>query len=187
MMDATRHGILNPEAAQQMRAQGLALHALPLTTPVGPMVAVAQGEYLRELRFGGMLTSDEIPGETPLLRQAADQLEAYFAGTLTRFSVPLAPLGTAFQTLVWRTLADTVAYGETVSYGELARRCERPAAARAVGMANHRNPLPILIPCHRVIGSTGQLVGYGGGLPLKERLLALEAHREGAPPRGEGK
>ena len=113
--------------------------------------------------------------DTPLLQEAKRQLDAYFAGKLRQFDLPLAPLGTSFQTLIWQTLTAEVPYGQTITYGELAKRAGNPAASRAVGMANHRNPLPIFIPCHRVIGAGGKLVGYGGGLPLKQSLLNLEA------------
>jgi methylated-DNA-[protein]-cysteine S-methyltransferase len=102
------------------------------------------------------------------------QLDAYFAGRLRRFELPLAPEGTPFQREVWSALT-TIPYGETVSYGELARQVGRPNACRAVGAANGRNPIPIIIPCHRVIGADGSLTGFGGGLPIKQRLLLLEA------------
>jgi len=108
---------------------------------------------------------------------AIGQLEAYFAGELRRFNLRLAPEGTPFQRKVWDALL-TIPYGATISYGELARRVGRAGASRAVGAANGRNPLPIVIPCHRVIGADGTLTGYGGGLRIKEALLALErAHR----------
>lgn len=105
----------------------------------------------------------------PLIRQ----LSAYFAGKLQEFDLPLDPHGTPFQLSVWKRLTE-IPYGETISYGELARRIGNPAASRAVGLANGSNPIPIVIPCHRVIGSDGKLTGYGGGLPTKEKLLALE-------------
>ena len=101
------------------------------------------------------------------------QLRAYFAGELENFDLPLAPQGTPFQLSVWNRLCE-IPYGETISYGELARRLGNPNASRAVGLANGSNPIPIVIPCHRVIGSNGKLTGYGGGLPIKEKLLALE-------------
>ncbi len=109
---------------------------------------------------------------TPL-HQTIQQLQAYFAGELEKFTLPLAPQGTPFQLKVWKQLCD-IPYGETISYGELARRIGNPNASRAVGLANGSNPIPIVIPCHRVIGSNGKLTGYGGGLPIKEKLLALE-------------
>ena len=166
-----------PEAALAAQKAALPRDVLLLETPLGRMALVQRGDYLSELRLNGDVHEGETFRDTPLLTQAAQQLSAYFAGVRQAFDLPLAPLGTPFQTLVWETLAATVSFGQTVSYGELAKRCDRPAAARAVGMANHQNPLPILIPCHRVIGANGKLVGYGGGLPFKEHLLALENAR----------
>ena len=113
-------------------------------------------------------TKDSTPFAEPIR-----QLRAYFAGELEAFDLPLAPQGTPFQLKVWNRLCD-IPYGETISYGELARRIGNPNASRAVGLANGSNPIPIIIPCHRVIGSNGKLTGYGGGLPIKEKLLALE-------------
>jgi methylated-DNA-[protein]-cysteine S-methyltransferase len=107
------------------------------------------------------------------LEPAIGQLGAYFAGTLQEFALVLDPQGTPFQLSVWKRLME-IPYGETISYGELARRIGNPAASRAVGLANGCNPIPIVIPCHRVIGSNGKLTGYGGGLETKEKLLALE-------------
>jgi methylated-DNA-[protein]-cysteine S-methyltransferase len=103
----------------------------------------------------------------------ATQLKEYFEGRRREFELPLAPEGTPFQLRVWNALLE-IPYGETISYGELAARIGDRSASRAVGLANGSNPLPIVIPCHRVIGSNGKLTGYGGGLPIKERLLALE-------------
>lgn len=107
------------------------------------------------------------------LRNAVRELRAYFAGELRQFSLPLAPVGTPFQLDVWNALR-AIPYGETRSYGELAARIGRPSAVRAVGAANGANPLPIVVPCHRVIGSNGSLTGFGGGIPLKQALLELE-------------
>jgi methylated-DNA-[protein]-cysteine S-methyltransferase len=104
---------------------------------------------------------------------AVKQLREYFAGRRAEFDLPLAPEGTEFQRTVWRNLQD-IPYGETISYGELAKRVGNPKASRAVGAANGQNPIPIVIPCHRVIGANGKLTGFGGGLPTKEALLALE-------------
>lgn len=101
------------------------------------------------------------------------QLKEYFAGRLKKFTLSLAPEGTSFQLEVWKALS-TIPYGRTVSYGDIAKAVGKPAAARAVGAANGQNPLSIVVPCHRVIGSDGKLVGYGGGLKIKETLLALE-------------
>ena len=167
-------GTFSPEAARAAETGGLARYAMAVETPYGLMALVQRGEWLTELRFGGELYERETLRETRLLHTAAEQLAAYFAGKRTAFDLPLAPLGTAFQAAVWRALVAGVPYGQTVTYGELARRAGSPAGARAVGMANHANPLPIVIPCHRVIGTGGRLVGYGGGLPLKTSLLRLE-------------
>lgn len=109
----------------------------------------------------------------PILREAASQLHAYFAGNLRRFELPLDMHGTAFQKSVWRELSD-IPYGETRSYAQVAAAIGTPKAVRAVGAANGSNPVPIVVPCHRVIGAGGRLTGYGGGLPLKKRLLQLE-------------
>ena len=111
--------------------------------------------------------------DTGLLKEPAAQLTAYFKGTLRQFDVPVAPHGTSFQQQVWSALLQ-IPYGETLSYGELARRLGNPKAVRAVGLANGANPISVIIPCHRVIGSNGSLVGYGGGLATKQALLALE-------------
>ena len=107
------------------------------------------------------------------LAEVARQLKAYFAGELENFDLSLSPHGTPFQQRVWSEL-QKIPYGKTISYGELARRIGNPKASRAVGLANGSNPISIVIPCHRVIGSNGKLTGYGGGLPIKEKLLALE-------------
>jgi methylated-DNA-[protein]-cysteine S-methyltransferase len=113
------------------------------------------------------------PSPAPF-REVAAQLEAYFAGELKEFTVPLAPSGTAFQLAVWTELTN-IPYGSTVSYGDIARALgKRPVAARAVGLANGANPISVIVPCHRVIGSDGSLTGYGGGLERKELLLRLE-------------
>jgi methylated-DNA-[protein]-cysteine S-methyltransferase len=105
--------------------------------------------------------------------EAVRQLSEYFAGERKEFDFPLAPEGTEFQRAVWKRLQE-IPYGQTISYGELARRVGNPKASRAVGAANGKNPIPIVIPCHRVIGADGKLTGFGGGLPIKEALLAIE-------------
>ena len=122
--------------------------------------------------------SDGLPpdlhiNETPALREAARQLDAYLAGKLKEFSLPLAPEGTVFMKQTWAKLCE-IPYGKTATYNEIAVKTGSPKASRAVGMANHRNPIPIFIPCHRVIGSNGKLTGYRGGLELKKSLLDLE-------------
>jgi len=149
-----------------------------LPSPVGPLTLVAAGDDdLVGLYF------DDDPNGAPRadwvrdarrLRPAAAQLAEYFAGKRTRFDLRLAPQGTAFQRAVWAALL-RIPYGETASYGDIARAIGKPAAARAIGGANHRNPIAIVIPCHRVIGADGSLTGYGGGLDHKRLLLALES------------
>ncbi|GBF34352.1 methylated-DNA--protein-cysteine methyltransferase [Desulfocucumis palustris] len=126
-------------------------------------------------------TNDKLPREiqiceTPILKEAARQLTSYLAGELKEFSLPLAPAGTAFMKKAWTSLCE-IPYGKTATYKEIAVRIGAPDAARAVGLANNRNPIPIFIPCHRVIGSDGSLTGYRGGLELKKRLLDLENGR----------
>jgi methylated-DNA-[protein]-cysteine S-methyltransferase len=148
-----------------------------IESPVGPLLLAADHTGLRNIVFvNGRHTARPDPTwhqDARLLHEPIRQLQAYFAGELETFSLPLAPAGTAFQLAVWRGLC-AIPYGETISYGELARRLGNPNASRAVGLANGSNPIPIVIPCHRVIGSNGKLTGYGGGLPIKEKLLALE-------------
>lgn len=124
------------------------------------------------------LNQTEIPQkpillETELLREAGRQLQSYLSGSLIQFTLPLAPGGSEFMQRVWKNL-QTIPYGETRSYKELAASVGNPLAARAVGLANHRNPIPIFIPCHRVIGANGKLTGYSGGLQIKAYLLDLE-------------
>lgn len=150
-------------------------------SPVGPLRLVARGGALVGLWLPEGKDPPELSGLTtaprdPTLRRAADQLDAYFAGERRDFDLELAPEGTAFQRLVWDQLL-AIPYGVTISYGELARRCGRPHGARAVGTANGKNPIAIIIPCHRVIGADGSLTGYGGGLPTKQWLLRHESLR----------
>lgn len=142
-------------------------------TPVGEMWLAQQGDALAELRLPGERAPEGEIGQTPLLLEAARQLREYFEGARAAFELPLNPEGTAFQKAVWAELMKIPA-GETRTYGDIARAIKKPNASRAVGSANHHNPLPVVIPCHRVIGSGGALVGYGGGLPLKRELLELE-------------
>jgi methylated-DNA-[protein]-cysteine S-methyltransferase len=108
------------------------------------------------------------------LKPVVDQLDSYFCGNLTKFDLPLDLVGTDFQLKVWRALC-RIPYGETHTYGQIAKVLDQPGAARAVGLANNHNPVPIIVPCHRVIGADGSLTGYGGGLPRKRKLLDLEA------------
>lgn len=145
-----------------------------LDTPVGPLVAVVDGGAL--VRLGPDPSPDpERVGvrDDAVLPGLHEQLEAYWAGTLRAFDLPVAPAGTPFQQQVWAALR-TIPFGETWSYGQLAGRLGRPSAVRAVGAANGRNPVFLVVPCHRVVGSTGSLVGYAGGLDMKRRLLDHE-------------
>ncbi len=153
------------------------IHYDEMDSPVGSLRLVADSHGLREVRFERerhpkQAQPDWIRAAAPLTF-ARVQLEEYFAGTRLQFELPLHPLGTPFQLAVWEELG-RIPYGVTISYGELARRIEQPNAVRAVGAANGRNPLPIILPCHRVIGSDGSLTGFGGGLPTKRFLLSME-------------
>lgn len=148
-----------------------------IESPVGPLLLASDGCVLLNIDFvNGRHTGNPDPSwreDAAQLREPIRQLRAYFAGELENFDLPLEPRGTTFQQKVWTGLCE-IPYGETISYGELARRVGNPQGSRAVGLANGSNPIPIIIPCHRVIGSNGKLTGYGGGLPIKEKLLALE-------------
>lgn len=163
----------------------LTLHTYP--TPLGDMLALFSPKGLCLLEFGidtkGLEREwrDVVrhaggaaePGQDERTRALGEELDAYFAGRLQRFQTPLDPVGTPFQQQVWRALLD-IPYGQTRSYGEQARSIGRPTAVRAVAAANGQNKLAIIVPCHRVIGSDGSLTGYGGGVPRKQWLLALE-------------
>jgi len=157
-------------------------------SPVGPLLLSADERGLLLIRFAerGRPARPE-PGwreDRGPLSEATSQLERYFAGELREFDLRLAPEGTPFQLEVWNALR-RIPYGRTMSYGELARSVGRPSASRAVGAANGRNPLPIVVPCHRVIGADGGLTGFGGGVEIKRALLELEgalAHESQALP-----
>ena len=151
-------------------------------SPIGDLMLVSDGSALTGLwmedkrwppRAGGDWLEDAGP-----FGEAREQLDAYFRGERTAFDLELAPSGTEFQRRVWRALRE-IPYGETISYAQLARRVGNPAAVRAVGAANGRNPISIVVPCHRVIGSDGSLTGFGGGLDRKRALLELESRRRG--------
>ena len=142
---------------------------LTVDSPVGPLTLAEQDGALVGIAFRDERGCDR----TPLLVEAERQLTEYFAGRRRRFDLPLAPAGTTFQKEVWAALCG-IPYGQTRSYKDIAAAVGRPAACRAVGMANNRNPLPIVIPCHRVIGASGALTGYAGGLDVKRRLLEIE-------------
>ena len=151
-----------------------------LESPVGPLRVSGDGSAITEILFErgrGALPPppEDRRADTPF-RDAICQLEAYFAGELETFELPVAPSGTPFQLVVWSRLRE-IPYGVTISYGELARTIGRAHASRAVGAANGRNPIPIVIPCHRVVGSDGSLTGFGGGIETKRWLLRHEARR----------
>ena len=151
--------------------------SLTIDSPVGPLHLAACRDGLTHLLFAG--GSDPLPqgdgtaAAQGVLAEAVRQLGEYFARERRAFDLPLAPAGTPFQCTVWEALR-TIPYGRTTSYGALARRLGRPGAARAVGAANGANPISVVVPCHRVIGASGRLTGYGGGLPAKKALLDLE-------------
>jgi len=147
-----------------------------LDTPIGPLLLVGDAHALQRIDFVHGRRATITPPSSPrddVFVDVVSQLAEYFEGRRRTFKLSLAPAGTSFQQRVWRALLD-IAYGQTISYGELAERIGQPTASRAVGLANGSNPIPIVIPCHRVIGANGRLTGYGGGLPIKQRLLALE-------------
>ncbi|MFL6247429.1 MAG: methylated-DNA--[protein]-cysteine S-methyltransferase [Thermoanaerobaculia bacterium] len=146
---------------------------LIIETPIGPLHAVADDAgRLVELGFREPLQHTS----APMPQRVVDQVHEYFAGKRQTFELELAPRGTPFQLAVWNALRE-IPYGDTISYAELARRIGKPAAVRAVGAANGANPIPVIIPCHRVIGSNGTLTGYGGGIERKQWLLAHEGRR----------
>lgn len=155
------------------------VHSYWMNSAVGPLHLVADDENLREVRFApDGIPLDSAPS-TPLLAEAARQLTEYFAGVRRGFDLPLGPVGTPFQQCVWAELR-TIPYGETTTYSAVARQLGDALAVRAVGRANATNPLAIIVPCHRVIGTGGKLTGFAGGLATKQWLLRHEA-RANAP------
>ena len=156
-----------------------------IDSPVGPLLLAASDAHMHAIEFRDAWHpikrgADWREGDNAVLRETERQLGDYFAGERRTFDLPLAPAGTTFQRETWAALAE-IPYGDTWSYRDLAQRIGKPAAVRAVGAANGRNPLPIVLPCHRVIGADGSLTGFGGGLPTKAFLLRLE----GALPAGD--
>jgi methylated-DNA-[protein]-cysteine S-methyltransferase len=151
-------------------------------TPIGTLTIAGDDGGLRHLLFPenkyGIAGRETWKHDAVPLRGARDQIEDYFAGTRRAFDLVLSPVGTPFQRKVWHALA-AIPLGSTWSYGDLARYIGEPAAVRAVGAANGRNPIPVILPCHRVIGSDGKLTGFGGGLPLKQWLLEHEGVGQG--------
>jgi methylated-DNA-[protein]-cysteine S-methyltransferase len=151
-----------------------------MESPVGKLLMAADDQGLRLVSFesskrAASVQPDWREDKAPFA-EVICQLQAYFSGELKAFDLPLAPEGTEFQLLVWNSLR-RIPYGETISYAQLAQNIGNPKAVRAVGLANGCNPIPIIIPCHRVIGSDGSLTGFGGGLPNKKKLLALESRQ----------
>lgn len=143
-------------------------------SPVGRLALACDGEYITRLGFCPAEWTERIPqADAPILVRARRQLEEYFAGKRKTFDLPLRPSGTPFRLKVWKALMN-IGYGETCSYGDLALAVGNEKASRAVGGANHANPIVVIIPCHRVIGADGRLTGYGGGLDKKTFLLELE-------------
>jgi methylated-DNA-[protein]-cysteine S-methyltransferase len=150
-----------------------------IESPLGPLLIVARDGALTQLWMTPFPVREDGQADgrdAAVLEEVTAQLDAYFASELTAFDVPLGLDGTAFQRRVWEELL-RIPFGERISYGELARRVERPGSARAVGLANGRNPVSIIVPCHRVVGSDGRLTGYGGGLDRKAWLLDHEARQ----------
>ena len=141
-------------------------------SPIGILSIACENDFLTDVVFGADFP-DGIKGDSPLLDNAVSQLNEYFAGTRKTFDLPLYFKGTEFQKRVWHELSK-IPYGETISYKDLAERTGNIKACRAVGMANNKNPIPIIIPCHRVIGANGKLIGYASGLEIKKQLLELE-------------
>lgn len=155
-------------------------------SPTGDLMLIATDAGLAAVLWGeratihGRFAPLRTAPDHPLIAATVHQLDEYFAGTRTRFDLPLDPVGTPFQREVWAALL-AIPYGETRSYADIAHAIGRPTATRAVGAANGRNPISIVTPCHRVIGKSGALTGFGGGLANKERLLALERRVSGVP------
>lgn len=153
-----------------------------LESPIGPLLLAGDGTRLSKVGFPGgkgrVAPPDGWQRDDSLFVKARAQLSAYFSGELRDFNLELMPAGSPFQLAVWQALA-TIPYGATMSYGELAARIGRPSASRAVGAANGANPIPIIVPCHRVIGASGALTGFGGGIDTKRWLLA---HEKGGGP-----
>lgn len=164
-----------PETPMHILKRELRYTYIP--SPIGDLLVAGDADTLHLISFPtGSKTirhADHWQRDDAAFTETATQLDAYFAGDLTEFDLPLTLDGTEFQNQVWRNLA-TIPYGQTASYGEMAKKAGRPKASRAVGAANGSNPLPIVLPCHRVIGSTGALTGFGGGMDTKKFLLKLE-------------
>ena len=146
-----------------------------VSTPLGGMALASEGNFITHLYLPSSPTPRLASHPTPLLLEGKRQLLEYLSGQRKVFDLPLNPYGTPFQKLVWQALK-AIPWGETRTYRDIAQAVDSPRGFRAVGMANHHNPIPIFIPCHRVVGSDGSLTGYAGGLELKKALLSLEGH-----------
>src|SRR5882672_5504217 len=166
-------------AAKRLQPMG-EVSCTRIDSPVGKLLLAADAQGLRLVSFESSKRAAPVQPEwkedKAPFAEAIRQLQAYFVGELREFDLPLAPEGTEFQLRVWDSLR-TIPYGETISYGQLAQKIGNPKAVRAVGLANGCNPIPIIIPCHRVSGSDGGLTGFGGGLSNKRKLLALESRQ----------
>lgn len=154
------------------------VHYRVIDSPIGPLTLAGDGSTLMHLRMADQSHEPDRsawhPAGPDTFADVAEQLDAYFAGSLTEFDVDLELAGTEFQRRVWAAL-QTIPYGETRSYGEIAGQIGSPAASRAVGLANGRNPISIIVPCHRVVGAAGSMTGYAGGIDRKRMLLSLES------------
>lgn len=148
-------------------------HCMMIPSVLGKLLLEEEDGKIVCLLFERDIPANVEQSDTPTLQKVAQELSEYFAGNRKEFDIPLNPKGTDFQKSVWNALC-TIPYGKTMSYGQVAAQIGNPKASRAVGMANNKNPIPILIPCHRVIGANGKLVGYGGGIWIKQKLLELE-------------
>lgn len=170
-------------ALEELKLMNYQLNYQLLDTPIGTLRLVSQDNKLARVEFPGQhqIQPDEQPQNDSIITAAANQLREYFAGERKNFELPLAPGGTEFQREVWACL-QAIPFGEVRSYRDIAQAVGRPKAVRAVGAANGRNPIPIIVPCHRVIGSDGSLTGFAGGLEMKKVLLNLE----GAMPNASG-
>ena len=149
------------------------MFALKMKSPVGMLTLVSDDEALTAVQFEGDESGEAVEAVNPILQRAQRQLNEYFAGARKEFDLPLKPRGTPFQCAVWKALLN-ISYGKTASYLDIAKHVKNPKAMRAVGAANGRNPIALIIPCHRVIGSDGSLTGYGGGMERKRWLLEHE-------------
>jgi methylated-DNA-[protein]-cysteine S-methyltransferase len=165
--------VMSPPTKSRRSIEEMPVYYLHIPSPIGELLLTSNGTALTGLYMEPHEVGDGWKRDDGVLQLAAEQLRAYFAGDLRDFDLPLSLSGTEFQRRVWTALRG-IPYGETISYGELARRIGRPSASRAVGAANGCNPISIIVPCHRVIGADGTLTGYGGGLDRKRWLLGHE-------------